>query len=57
MIGKPILPATKVGPDGPSQAQIDDVHARFYASLEDLFARYAPSFPGYEDVKFVPIDH
>lgn len=35
---------------------MDAVHHEFYNALEDLFNRYAPTFPGYEDVKLCMID-
>lgn len=32
---------------------LDAVHRDFYKAVESLYLRYAPSFPGYENVKLV----
>lgn len=55
VVGAPIPAPPLAAPGEPSEAEVDAQHARFYAALADLFARHAPSFPGYADVKLVVV--
>uniref|UniRef100_A0A1D2A7N3 Diacylglycerol O-acyltransferase n=1 Tax=Auxenochlorella protothecoides TaxID=3075 RepID=A0A1D2A7N3_AUXPR len=56
IIGEPI-PPVELGPgEEPTQEQVDTVHAAFYDAMQALWHKHAPSFPGYDDVKFVLVD-
>lgn len=54
----PLLPALLRVVGGSLGTQVlpevlDTVHRDFYKAVEGLYLRYAPSFPGYADVKLV----
>lgn len=56
VVGQPIEAPPPAIEGQPSQAEIDALHACFYAALRELWAEHAPSFPGYADVELVVQD-
>lgn len=54
VVGEPIPPPKlEEGQAGPSQAQVDELHGRFYKAVEALWKKHAADFPGYERVRLV----
>lgn len=55
VVGEPIVAPPLAAEGEPSEAEVDALHARYYAALRALWARHAPSFPGYEGVSLVVV--